>query len=93
MVCSPSALAASSRCRPRRLVAADDTGIAFRWKDYRVNGPGRWKTMRLHPTGRRGRASVARNSRSALTSNPGLCGAFNAHIDFAAERPEVDWFG
>jgi len=22
-----------------------------------------------------------------------LCGAFNSHIDFAAERPEVDWFG
>src|SRR5882724_11924705 len=33
----------------RRLVAADDTSIAFRWKDYRINGPGRWKTMRLHP--------------------------------------------
>src|ERR1700756_1118633 len=33
----------------RRLVAADDAGIAFRWKDYRVNGPDRWKTMRLHP--------------------------------------------
>src|SRR6516165_6287015 len=33
----------------RRLVAADDDGIAFRWKDYRINGPGRWKTMRLHP--------------------------------------------
>jgi hypothetical protein len=33
----------------RRLVAADDTSIAFRWKDYRSNGPGRWKTMRLHP--------------------------------------------
>jgi hypothetical protein len=33
----------------RRLVAADDTDIAFRWKDYRINGPGRWKTMRLHP--------------------------------------------
>ena len=32
-----------------RLVAADDAGIAFRWKDYRINGPGRWKTMRLHP--------------------------------------------
>jgi hypothetical protein len=29
----------------RRLVAADDEAIAFRWKDYRVNGPGRWKTM------------------------------------------------
>jgi hypothetical protein len=33
----------------RRLIAADDAGIAFRWKDYRSNGPGRWKTMRLHP--------------------------------------------
>jgi hypothetical protein len=33
----------------RRLVAADDDAIAFRWKDYRVNGPGRWKTMKLHP--------------------------------------------
>src|SRR5580693_3062026 len=33
----------------RRLVAADDDAIAFRWKDYRINGPGRWKTMRLHP--------------------------------------------
>jgi putative transposase len=33
----------------RRLVAADDTGVAFRWKDYRVDGPGRWKTMRLRP--------------------------------------------
>ena len=33
----------------RRLVAADDAGVAFRWKDYRVDGPDRWKTMRLHP--------------------------------------------
>src|SRR6266704_3036699 len=33
----------------RRLVAANDDAIAFRWKDYRSNGPGRWKTMRLHP--------------------------------------------
>ena len=33
----------------RRLIAADDAGVAFRWKDYRVHGPGRWKTMRLHP--------------------------------------------
>jgi Putative transposase len=32
----------------RRFVAADDAGIAFRWKDYRLNGPHRWKTMRLH---------------------------------------------
>ena len=36
----------------RRLVAADNTSIAFRCKDYRVNGPGRWKTAspaRVHP--------------------------------------------
>src|SRR6266850_2364224 len=33
----------------RRLVAADNGAIAFRWKDYRVSGPDRWKTMRLHP--------------------------------------------
>ena len=25
----------------RRLVAVDDTGIAFRWKDYRIDGPDR----------------------------------------------------
>jgi hypothetical protein len=33
----------------RRLVAADDAGVAFRWKDTRIDGPGRWKTMRLPP--------------------------------------------
>jgi hypothetical protein len=33
----------------RRLIAADDAGVAFRWKDYRADGAARWKTMRLHP--------------------------------------------
>ena len=33
----------------RRLIAADDAGVAFRWKDYRADDPARWKTMRLHP--------------------------------------------
>ena len=33
----------------RRLIAADDGGVSFRWKDYRVEGPGRWKTMTLLP--------------------------------------------
>src|SRR6202047_4344642 len=33
----------------RRLVAADDASIAFRWKDYRIDGPARWKTMQLNP--------------------------------------------
>ena len=33
----------------RRLVAADDGGVSFRWKDYRIEGPSRWKTMTLKP--------------------------------------------
>ena len=33
----------------RRLVSTDDNGVAFRWKDYRIDGPERWKTMTLHP--------------------------------------------
>lgn len=33
----------------RRLVAADDGGVSFRWKDYRIAGPDRWKTMTLAP--------------------------------------------
>jgi hypothetical protein len=33
----------------RRLVAADHGSVAFRWKDYRLDGPDRWKTMTLHP--------------------------------------------
>jgi hypothetical protein len=23
--------------------------VSFRWKDYRIEGPGRWKTMTLTP--------------------------------------------
>ena len=33
----------------RRLVAADDGGVSFRWKDTRIEGPERWKTMTLAP--------------------------------------------
>jgi hypothetical protein len=33
----------------RRLVAADDGGVTFRWKDYRIDGLARWKTMTLAP--------------------------------------------
>jgi hypothetical protein len=31
----------------RRLISADDNGVAFKWKDYRIEGPGRYKTMML----------------------------------------------
>jgi len=31
----------------RRLIAADKTGVTFTWKDYRIEGPGRYKTMTL----------------------------------------------
>jgi hypothetical protein len=30
-----------------RLVAADHSGVTFRYKDYRLDGPGRYKTMTL----------------------------------------------
>jgi len=31
----------------RRLISADDAGITFKWKDYRIEGPARYKTMTL----------------------------------------------
>ena len=31
----------------RRLVSADDNGVTFKYKDYRIEGPGRYKTMTL----------------------------------------------
>jgi hypothetical protein len=32
-----------------RLIAADANGVTFRYKDYRIKGPGRCKTMTLKP--------------------------------------------
>jgi len=32
-----------------RLIKADETGVTFRYKDYRVEGPGRYKTMTVAP--------------------------------------------
>ena len=32
-----------------RLIAADATSVTFRYKDYRIKGPGRYKTMTLEP--------------------------------------------
>jgi hypothetical protein len=32
-----------------RLIKADETGVTFRYKDYRIKGPGRYKTMTLAP--------------------------------------------
>jgi hypothetical protein len=31
----------------RRLISADETGVTFKWKDYRIEGAGRYKTMTL----------------------------------------------
>jgi hypothetical protein len=31
----------------RRLIAADETGVTFKYKDYRIDGPGRYKIMTL----------------------------------------------
>ena len=32
-----------------RLITADATGVTFSYKDYRIEGPGRYKTMTLKP--------------------------------------------
>ena len=32
-----------------RLIAADATGVTFSYKDYRIEGPGRYNTMTLKP--------------------------------------------
>ena len=32
-----------------RLISADQTGVTFRYKDYRIEGPDRYKTMTLAP--------------------------------------------
>ena len=31
----------------RRLIASDDNGVTFNWKDYRIDGRARYKTMTL----------------------------------------------
>jgi Zn finger protein HypA/HybF involved in hydrogenase expression len=31
----------------RRLIACDDNGVTFKWKDYRIEGPDRYKVMTL----------------------------------------------
>jgi hypothetical protein len=31
----------------RRLIACDEKGVAFKWKDYRIEGPDRYKVMTL----------------------------------------------
>src|SRR5205814_2139113 len=31
----------------RRLIAVDETGVTFKYKDYRIEGPERYKTMTL----------------------------------------------
>jgi hypothetical protein len=32
-----------------RLTALDDSGVTFKWKDYRIEGPDRYKVMTLAP--------------------------------------------
>ena len=34
-----------------RLTSADQTGATFKWRDYWIEGPGRYKTMTLQYTG------------------------------------------
>src|SRR5262245_25151561 len=58
----------------QRLVAADEGGVAFRWKDYRLDGPDRWKTMKPHPHGfiRRFLMQVLPSAPSGPGRHPGV---------------------
>ena len=33
----------------RRLISADANGVTFKYKDYRIDGPARYKRMTVHP--------------------------------------------
>jgi hypothetical protein len=55
----------------RRVVAADSEAIAFRWKDYRLNGANCWKTMRL-PAARVHQALPAARIAQGLPPHPPL---------------------
>src|SRR5262249_56695770 len=33
----------------RRLIASDESSVTFTYKDYRIEGPGRYKTMTVAP--------------------------------------------
>jgi hypothetical protein len=55
----------------RRLISADETGVTFNWKDYRIDGPDRFKTMTL-PTHEFIDASCLLNCIVGQNSGPGL---------------------
>jgi hypothetical protein len=45
--CGPQAVLAYLSISNRRLISADQTSVSFNWKDYRIEGPDRDKTMTL----------------------------------------------
>ena len=55
----------------RRLVALDERGVSFRWKDYRAKGKTRYKTMTLSAAGVHAPLPVARSARR-LSPHPSL---------------------
>ena len=64
-----------------RLIKADETGITFRYKDYRIKGPGRYKTMTLAP------AEFIRRSRFMSCQRAFTASATTACWRAAAPRP------
>jgi hypothetical protein len=57
----------------RRLVAADDGGVAFRWKDYRLDGPNRWKTMTSIPSSSSAASSCTSCPKASTASGTTAC--------------------
>ena len=52
----------------RRLISADEAGVTLTWKDYRIEGPDRYKTMTL-PTHEFHSALFDARSGQAIRSN------------------------
>src|SRR4029077_1332674 len=71
-----------------RLISADETGVTFKWKDYRIEGPRRYKTMTLS-TDEFTADSRARRSRCArigITAVLHTWGSWCAHTSRSAPR-------
>src|SRR5258708_40120214 len=52
----------------RRLLSADENGVTFKYKDYRIEGPARYKAMTRRPTSPSGAPSPPGSPRASLPS-------------------------
>ena len=63
----------------RRLISADANSVTFKVKDYRIDGPGRYKTMTVHPQGNWENETGSQRTASSA-SKFGLCGVISGCV-------------